>query len=97
MAQNPRKSATLKTWHASCKTWDNTADRTVGMGKFGFRGQAMTGFDKIDIQRIGMALVGAVVAATACIGAAVAPAAAATHCAVVGYAEVSQFSDLANA
>lgn len=57
----------------------------------------MTGFDKNEIQRIGMALVGAIVLATACVGAAVAPAAAATHCAVVGYAQASQFSDLANA
>lgn len=57
----------------------------------------MTGFDKNEIQRIGLALVGAIVLATACVGAAVAPAAAATHCAVVGYAQASQFSDLANA
>jgi len=57
----------------------------------------MTGFDKTDFQRIAMSIVGAAVLATACVGAAVAPAAAATHCAVVGYAQVSQFSDLANA
>jgi hypothetical protein len=57
----------------------------------------MTGFDKTDFQRIAVAIVGAMVLATACVGAAVAPAAAATHCAVVGYAQVSQFSDLANA
>jgi hypothetical protein len=57
----------------------------------------MIGFDKNDLQRMGMALVGALVLATACVGAAVAPAAAATHCAVVGYAAASQFSDLANA
>ena len=57
----------------------------------------MTGFDREDLQRIATALVGAIVLATACVGAAVAPAAAATHCAVVGYAQASQFSDLANA
>lgn len=57
----------------------------------------MTGFDKIDLQRIAVALVGALVLSTAFVGAAVAPAAAATHCAVVGYAQASQFSDLANA
>lgn len=57
----------------------------------------MTGFDRNDLQRIATAMVGAIVLATACIGAAVAPAAASTHCAVVGYAKTSQFSDLANA
>ena len=57
----------------------------------------MTGFDKIDLQRIAVAMVGAMILATACVGAAVAPAAAATHCAVVGYAQASQFADLANA
>jgi hypothetical protein len=57
----------------------------------------MIGFDKNDLQRIAVAVFGAAVLATACVGAAVAPAAAATHCAVVGYASASQFSDLANA
>ena len=57
----------------------------------------MTGFDKIELQRIAVAMFGALVLATACVGAAVAPAAAATPCAVVGYAHASQFSDLANA
>jgi hypothetical protein len=45
----------------------------------------MIGFDKNDLQRIAVAVFGAAVLATACVGA------------VVGYASASQFSDLANA
>lgn len=55
-------------------------------------------FDRIELQRMAVAAVGAVVLTTAFVGAAVAPASVlADRCVVVSYASTSQFSDLANA
>ena len=54
--------------------------------------------DKIDLQRMAVAAVGAVVLTTAFVGAAVAPASVpVSGCVQVSYASFSQFSDLANA
>jgi hypothetical protein len=50
----------------------------------------MFAFDKIDFQRITIALVGALVLSTACVGAAVAPAEAAETSLVAPYVEGSQ-------
>lgn len=55
-------------------------------------------FDKIEMQRMAVAAVGAMVLTTAFVGAAVAPASVpANDCLLVSYASTSQFSDLANA
>lgn len=55
-------------------------------------------FEKIEIQRVAVAAVGAMVLTSAFVGAAVAPASVTREeCAVITYASPSQFSDLANA
>ena len=58
----------------------------------------MFGPGKIDLQKVAVAAVGAIVLSSAFVGAAVAPASAATsNCVSVSYSSLSQFSDLANA
>ncbi|CAA9533796.1 MAG: hypothetical protein AVDCRST_MAG23-1261 [uncultured Sphingosinicella sp.] len=55
-------------------------------------------FDKVELQRMAVAAVGALVLTTTFVGAAVAPASVpAESCAVAICAASSQFSDLANA
>jgi hypothetical protein len=58
----------------------------------------MLRFDKIELQRMAAAAVGALVLTTTFVGAAVAPASVpASDCIVVSCVGGSQFSDLANA
>jgi hypothetical protein len=71
---NPRFSGAFRNWHAS----RNEPGKAAKSGHVtGFREAAMFNFDKFDLQRISVALVGALMLSSLCVGAAVAPAEAA--------------------